>query len=150
MAQIDQELLTTQLAELDRRLALLEPYRDLSADDLDEEAERTAAIERHTQIAIQSGIDAAGVVITGLRLREPRTYAESFEVLGEAGLLDMALGRRLSNLARFRNILVHGYLRIDPHETEQFLRQGYSDLEAFVRAALQAARSGRPRGNRRK
>ncbi len=145
---MDQELLTTQLTELDRRLALLEPYRSLTTAELSEACERTAAIERHAQIAIQSAIDAAGVLITGLRLREPHTYAESFDVLAESHLLERALAGRLSNLARFRNILVHGYLQIDPDETELFLKQGYSDLQHFVKSALEAAR-WKPRKQRK-
>ena len=145
---MDQELLTTQLAELDRRLALLEGYRSLSAHDMVENPERTAAVERHTQIAIQSAIDAAGVIITGLRLREPRTYAESLEVRSEAGLFRWGLAASLCNLARFRSILVHGYLAIDPYETEKFLNQGYEDLQQFVRDALKAARLVRDRHGR--
>ncbi len=141
---MDQELLTTQLAELDRRLALLEQYRSLRTHELEQAPERTAAIERHAQIAIQSAIDAAGAIITGLRLREPRTYAESFEVLAESDLLQREHALRLSNLARFRNVLVHGYLAIDPEETERFLGQGYDDLKDFIRAALEAARQRQP------
>lgn len=147
---MDQELLTTQLAELDRRLALLEQYRSLRTHELEQAPERTAAIERHAQIAIQSAIDAAGAIITGLRLREPRTYAESFEVLSESDLLPREHALRLSNLARFRNVLVHGYLAIDPEETERFLEQGYDDLKDFIRAALEAARQRQPRHRGRK
>ncbi len=146
---MDDELLTTHLSELDRRLALLEPYRSLGPEELDEADERTAAIERHTQIAIQSALDAAGVIITGLRLREPRTYAESFEVLSEAAVLEREHAGRLSDLARFRNILVHGYLAIDPQETARFLRQGIEDLRAFITAALLASRRSGQGGRRR-
>jgi len=145
---MDRELLTTHLSELDRRLALLEPYRSLGPADLDGADERTAAIERHTQIATQSALDAAGVIITGLRLREPRTYAESFEVLSEAALLEREHARRLSDLARFRNILVHGYLTIDPQETARFLREGVEDLREFIRAALAASARHPGRGGR--
>jgi uncharacterized protein YutE (UPF0331/DUF86 family) len=145
---MDRELLSTHLSELDRRLALLEPYRSLGPADLDGADERTAAIERHPQIAIQSALDAAGVIITGLRLREPRTYAESFEVLSEAALLEREHARRLSDLARFRNILVHGYLTIDPQETARFLREGVEDLREFIRAALAASGRHPGRGGR--
>lgn len=48
--------------------------------------------------------------------------------------MDTLLATRLAALARLRNLLVHGYGRVDDQRLHQLLRQDLGDLEAFLSA----------------
>jgi len=60
-------------------------------------------------VCIQSAIDIATCVIAEERLKKPSTYRETFEILAENGIIPEPLARDLSDLAGFRNVLVHIY-----------------------------------------
>jgi len=74
-------------------------------------------------------------VVADRRLRVASTYAEIFDVLGDAGLLEADLRKAMIRIARFRNILVHDYARIDPAVVVRILQEGLDDLRQFREAA---------------
>lgn len=43
----------------------------------------------------------------------PSTYAECFEILKEKGIFNQNISETLSNMARFRNLLIHRYKQVD-------------------------------------
>jgi uncharacterized protein YutE (UPF0331/DUF86 family) len=49
------------------------------------------------------------------------TFAEVFEELGRAGYLSQDLAASLASLARFRNLLVHGYAEVDDDRVVEIL-----------------------------
>jgi len=67
-------------------------------------------------------------------LRAPASFADAFTVLHEAGVLDQRLAADLADMARFRNLLVHGYARVDDRVVVRILRSRLGDIDAFVRA----------------
>lgn len=59
-------------------------------------------------MAIEACVDVASHVIAGRGLRVPATYAETFEVLAEAGLLDAGQREVMVRMAGFRNVIRRG------------------------------------------
>ncbi len=66
--------------------------------------------------------------------RVPEEYAECFAILGEHGILPQDLSQDLQQMARFRNMLVHVYWKIDYDQVYRILQEHLDDLRAFVRA----------------
>jgi len=58
-----------------------------------------------------------------LMLRKPETYRDLARVLRESGILGEEDSRRFELWIGFRNILVHGYARLDPERLLQALRE---------------------------
>jgi uncharacterized protein YutE (UPF0331/DUF86 family) len=121
-----------------RRLAALPP-EELAADP-----DRLPAVKYRMIVAIEACIDAAEHIIASERLRAPETFADAFTVLGEAGILPDDLARTLEDMARFRNLLVHGYARVDDRRVEQILRTRLGELERARVTLSRAAGSGPP------
>ncbi len=63
-----------------------------------------------------------------------------FSVLADGGLLHPDAAVQLRDMARFRNLLVHGYAKVDDHRVVEILRSRVAELAAFrtdlARAAL--------------
>jgi uncharacterized protein YutE (UPF0331/DUF86 family) len=66
-------------------------------------------------------------------------WADVFSVLAEAALLDPSTAADLRDTARFRNLLVHGYARIDDTRVVEILGSRVDDLAAFRTALARAA-----------
>ena len=61
-------------------------------------------------------------------------YEDIIVQLAVTDVIDKPLQRRLTGLGGFRNILVHGYLRIDPARVAEYLARAPSDFSEFARA----------------
>ncbi|MCK9277735.1 MAG: DUF86 domain-containing protein [Methanoculleus sp.] len=82
-------------------------------------------------VSIQSAIDIATDVIAEGRLRKPFTYRETFEILADDGILPESLAMDLSNLAGFRNVLVHVYWDLDLKQVYAILQHDLAALKTF-------------------
>ena len=121
-----------------RKLALLAEYRrqiqeyaaiTLEAYRSDWKAQRI--IERTLQMMIELCADIAGHIVSDDGLRTPETYADTFRVLGEAGILSPEQTAVMEKMAKFRNIVVHQYEAVDAEIVVLVLRKHLSDFERF-------------------
>jgi len=116
-----------------RRLARLDPGALLRDDDL------LAAVKSRFIVAVEVCIDVGRHVVASEGLRAPLDYADTFAVLADAELLDPAIAAELRDTARFRNLLVHGYAKVDDTRVVEILRDRVDDLAAFRTALARAA-----------
>jgi uncharacterized protein YutE (UPF0331/DUF86 family) len=73
--------------------------------------------------------------ITAKKLgKVPEEYAECFAILGEAGMLKHDLSNNLQQMARFRNLLIHVYWKIDYEQVYKILQNNLGDLRGFINA----------------
>lgn len=96
------------------------------------------ALKYRLVILVEAATDAADHVIAAEGLRPSTSFADSFRSLAEAGWLDDDLASMLSDAARFRNLLVHGYADVDDGRVLEIARTRMADLRAFV--AVMASR----------
>jgi uncharacterized protein YutE (UPF0331/DUF86 family) len=117
-----------------RRLGRRDAEELLHDDDL------LAAVKYRFIVAIEVCIDIGRHVVASEGLRAPLDYADVFSVLTEAALLDSRAAADLRDTARFRNLLVHGYAKVDDTRVVEILRDRVDDLAAFRIALARAAR----------
>jgi uncharacterized protein YutE (UPF0331/DUF86 family) len=128
----DRELLAKRLAFIE---TCLRELRDIARPERIENDLRERRFAEHTlQIAIQAALDVASHVVSDQRLGEPATNRALFDLLAANGWIDGALGRRLGDMAGFRNVLVHGYAAVDPRIVRDAVESRLGDLDAFVAA----------------
>jgi uncharacterized protein YutE (UPF0331/DUF86 family) len=102
-----------RLDELSERLARLEPLKNKSLADFQEDAYLRDIVERNLEVAAQCCIDTCNRIIALENLRKPADYYEAFMILGEARILSMDFAKNIAPIAGFRNVLVHEYLKLD-------------------------------------
>lgn len=91
-----------------------------------------AAVERRLQLAIQVCMDITNYIIAQQGLRSSTVLENIFEILGHEGILTQELSSRMVGMVRFRNILVHDYLEIDPSRVYSHLTAGIDDFKQFA------------------
>jgi Uncharacterized conserved protein len=64
--------------------------------------------------------------------KAPSTYAESFTFLADHKLIDPSLAARLGKMIGFRNLLIHGYGKIDNKKMLQIMRNDLNDVELYL------------------
>ena len=88
---VDRDLVLRKLSDLARYIDQVSEYRHISAEEYREDWKSQRIIERTLQVAIEACVDVASHVIADRGLPVPATYAEVFDVLGQAGLIDPEL-----------------------------------------------------------
>jgi len=132
---VDRDLILRKLADLERYVSQVSEYRDITIERYREDWKTQRIVERTLQMAIEVCVDVANHVIADRRLRVPSTYAETFEVLGEAGLLDAELRASMVRMVGFRNVLVHEYAQVDAALVVRLLSNHLGDFGRFREAA---------------
>ena len=133
---VDRELIATRVAKIREQLRHLARLQTLSRAEFLASTTEQHAVERELQIVIEACLDIGHHVISREGLRRPGDYREVFAVLREAGIIETPLGRRLEEMASFRNRLVHGYLDVEPGRVYDMARNELADVEAFVASVV--------------
>jgi uncharacterized protein YutE (UPF0331/DUF86 family) len=135
---VDRELILRKLGDLDVYVGQLAEYRGITAERYREDWRTQRVIDRTLQIAIEACLDIANHIIADRQLRAPATYADTFQILAEAGVLSASLFKRMEGVAGFRNVLVHEYARLDAVRIARLVNERLDDFAEFRQAILAA------------
>jgi uncharacterized protein YutE (UPF0331/DUF86 family) len=132
--QIDRELLAERAAAVVRHLDRVADHLPADPDELRPLSSATDTVVLHLWQAVQVVIDLAVSTCVRLGLGSPPTYGDAFRQLAEAGIIADDLAERLGRAAGFRNLVVHGYGRLDLRRVHAIASAGPADLRAFLAA----------------
>lgn len=94
------------------------------------------AVERTLHLAIEACLDIGQHVIAREGFRLPEDNKDVIAVLGENDVLPGALLPNLIAMARFRNLIVHDYARIDDQIVLDIVKRRLGDFDAFAQAIV--------------
>ena len=92
------------------------------------------AVERALQVAVEACLDIGRRLIALEGFRYPEDNKDVFQVLAEEGVVSKELLPRLLDMASFRNLIVHDYVRIDDARVYAILKKCLGDFDEYARA----------------
>ncbi len=132
------EIIVGRLTLLRNEVAYLKRERDAlrGLQEYQDNVRLKRAVERSLQISIEACLDVGRHIIAEEGLRYPEDNKDVFQVLAEEGVVPQPLLPALLNMARFRNLVVHNYARIDDAQVYAILKRKLTDFEAYARAIV--------------
>jgi len=125
------------------RLSLLAEYvsdlrelQDVDPQTYTESKLLRRAVERTLHLAIEACLDIGQHIIAREGFRLPEDNKDVIAVLGENDVLPAALLPNLIAMARFRNLIVHDYARIDNQIVLDIVKRRLGDFDAFAQAIV--------------
>lgn len=128
------DLIRDRFQDIQQSLERLEQIRTLPRDVFLADQDTLDVACYRLLVAIEAALQICFHVSAQRLRRVPEEYAECFAILGEAGVLSQDLSHNLQQMARFRNMLVHVYWKIDYSRVYHIIEEHLDDLRAFVRA----------------
>jgi len=119
------------IRELSESLEDWRRYQSISIEELRLDRDERNMVLHSMLMSTQSAIDIATYIIAKNGLRKPSTYRETFEILEEEQIISEDLANDLSDLAGFRNVLVHIYWELDMNVIYGILRNDLRVLWEF-------------------
>jgi len=130
--RVDVVVVRRHLLALDAALQRLRRHAGRPLAALSADADAQWAVERGLQLCAQNVLDVATHLAAGAG-RDAPDYASAVDALADLGILPVDFARRFRGIAGFRNVLVHGYLGVDPRRVHELLNAGLDDFVEFAR-----------------
>ena len=123
--------LFTEMGESLRKLTRLSK---LSEDEFLGHYEKIDTAKYNFIVAIEAIIDICNRIISKRQLGFPQDYSDVIKLMGQEGVLQEDLVKRLIEMVKFRNMLVHVYWKIENERLYKYLQENSGDFEAFEEA----------------
>jgi uncharacterized protein YutE (UPF0331/DUF86 family) len=129
---VDPQKARALLAHYRRYRSYLDRLAERDDVDLRSDFAVMGGVQHYLLLSIEAVLDLAGHLISSEGWEPPRSYADTFRVLRDEGLIDAGLADRLMAMARFRNVLVHMYADVDEDRVLAVFRGSLSDPDELV------------------
>lgn len=103
------EKMIQKIARINQYIGIINNLKDDCAARFDTDPVYRGALLHYLYLLTDTCIVIAGMAIRLKNLRPPQSYSESFDILGESGILDPAFAYSFAKIAGFRNFLAHDY-----------------------------------------
>ena len=133
---VDETLILRKLAELDEYNRQVKEYEQITVAQYLDDWKIPRIIERTLQMMIETCLDIASHIIADKELRVPTSYSDTFKVLHEEKIVSSELFIALDKMAKFRNIVVHHYEKVDAEIVVSILKKDLKDFEHYKNAII--------------
>ncbi len=130
----DAEVVRDREARIRSYVRDLRQMAEIAEADFLVNRERQYAVLHALQLAIEASVDIATHICAADSLGIPASYAEAFDLLEKARVLDAPLADDLRRMARFRNRLVHFYGDVDLRMVYGVLGSRLGDFDRYLTA----------------
>ena len=129
---VKRDIVLSRVDKLKEYINFLENIKDYSKEDYERNPLVYGSSERFLHLAIECVLDIGNHIISDMRYRKPDSNRDIFQVLFENSILDETMKDNLCNMASFRNILVHDYLKLNRAMIYDIIQTNLCDLKKFI------------------
>jgi uncharacterized protein YutE (UPF0331/DUF86 family) len=126
---IDKDLIEAKFDIIEEDLKFLENYKDKEIKEYrDVQAVKYSLFE-----ITEACIDIANHLIAAKGFERAEEYSKMFKVLVENKVISESLGKKLFEMARFRNLLVHRYAEVKTDFLKKIIKDSLIDIRIFIK-----------------
>lgn len=130
--QLNMDRIRGKVSDIKTSLALLQAYGMRKDEEFLSNEEAIRAARYSFIVLIEASMNIANHICARLLNKAPANYAETFLLLGESGIIKLDLAEKLAQMSRFRNLLVHGYAKVDDKKLLEIIRKDLIDVNEFL------------------
>lgn len=134
---VNRDILLRLLSNLEGFVNDLRRADDISRDVFLRDIRAQRFVERTLHIAVEACLDVTHHIISDEKWREPDSFVDAFAVLAENKVITAEQADRFALMARFRNLVVHYYEKVDPEQVFTIFTKRLGDFDEFA-AAIRA------------
>lgn len=130
--KFDEDKIMKLSSEVFNSLERLKELSTLPKNDFLSDQYKIASAKYFLIVSIEATIDMCNHLISRNRFRIPESYADTFNVMAEKGVISEDLMEKLIEMAKFRNRLVHIYWEVDDEIIYVIIKDDICDIEEFI------------------
>lgn len=129
----DIETVKSQLSLIRGYLKDLKALSQIELADFKINKERQLAVMHALQLAIEGCLNIGAHIISADELGAPKDYADIFDLLNKAKIINTDFAEKMKKMARFRHRLVHLYWDIDLEQLYNILKNNLADFDEYLK-----------------
>ncbi len=133
---LNPELIRARCQEIEESLGRLEKVKALPKEDFLKDRDLQDIVCYRLLVAIEAALGLCYHVSAKQLKKVPEEYAECFAILSDARIIPKDLSENLQRMARFRNLLVHMYWKLEVDTLLELIRTHLRDLRRFSEAIV--------------
>lgn len=122
-----------RIGRIKEHLAFLGSIKDQCRERFETDRIYRGALLHYLYLLADSCIVLAELIIKHQKLRPPQSYAETFDILGENGILEAGFAYRFAAIAGFRNFLAHDYEKVNGDFVCENILASLGDVDEYLR-----------------
>jgi uncharacterized protein YutE (UPF0331/DUF86 family) len=137
MRKVDAIRIRELLGNVNESLQRLRELKKITPNEFLSDFRNTESAKYLLVVACEAAIDICSHIVARQGGQAPDEYATCFAILADLQVIEVGLANRLKAMARFRNLLVHLYWRVDNARVYQVLQTELIDLDEFCHQIAQ-------------
>ena len=133
MPEFNVDRIRQLFGEINSSLHKLNGYAELSEKEFLSNIDKVDSAKYNLIVAIEGAIDICNHIVARAGGRAPHDHADCFEILRELKMLSDDFIERLKNMAKFRNLLVHLYWKVDDRKVLRILKKDIQDIRKYIK-----------------
>lgn len=129
---INYELITDKLADIKKSVALLSTIAQVEPQKFYKDEILISGVKYQLILSIEAAQSICNHLAARIAKEAPRSYADCFRILGDNGIISGELVQKLVSMAKFRNLLVHQYGKVDNSIVLDILKNSIVDLITYT------------------
>lgn len=134
--ELDREEMLLRLQKLKENIRILKNLQKITLHQLENDPVLKGAVLHYSQLSAQVCIDIGEMIIAAENFEFAGEYAQIFKILGKEKVLPRNFAETFSMVARFRNLLVHEYTKIDLKKVYHYLQNDLDQFQKFAAAIV--------------
>jgi uncharacterized protein YutE (UPF0331/DUF86 family) len=134
MSPLELAVVRRKLSHLEELLELLRGESSTPLSAYLQDRRQQLLVERLLHLSVEAASDLLEHLLVQELNSKPQTYADTFLLAGQHGLIQVDLAQRLIPAAGLRNRLVHDYEAIDPSRVHAAIPLALQDLTELQQA----------------
>ena len=132
-ARLNVSRIREKVADIKENLAVLKEYADQDENNFLSNKEAIRSARYALVVMIEASVNIANHLCARLLNSSPGSYADCFLLLGNNEIIPVELSLKLAKMAGFRNLLVHGYAKVDNRKMLEIMRVNNVDVERWLK-----------------
>ena len=134
MTPVNIEVVTRLLTEMEQAVVKLRSLASLSQNEFLSDSNYYDSAKYNLIVAVETIIDLCNHIIAQEKLGKPEDYSDVLRIIGARLSLSADFIMRLEKMAKFRNLIVHLYWKVDNAEVYNILKNNLDDFDLIKKA----------------
>jgi uncharacterized protein YutE (UPF0331/DUF86 family) len=130
--EVDRERIVRLIGEVERALNVLKEYQTVEKQDFTGDLTTLGSAKYYLMVAAEACIDICNHIVAKERIGVPESCADCFRLLANKRTIPHERSEKLVRMAKFRNLLVHLYGRVDNARVYDLIRSELDDFYRFI------------------
>lgn len=128
---LNQELIRSRCQDIEESLERLDKIKTKTREAFLADQDAKDITCYRLLVAIESALSLCCHISAKHLKKVPEDYAECFAIMAEGGIIPAELSENLQKMARFRNLLIHMYWKVDYGAVYEIMQNNLNDLRRF-------------------